>query len=272
MPGEVPKLKALLEPAPAREWWFQRLVTRALCDMTSYNVTGSWMPDPRKDPADFMEKIYANWVATKRYLSEEDRKRAVAIRVKLAIQPFTKGHSDEAARNVARLNFWVGKFLPDMAAINASHTRKAGLDAAFHPFWAERLESDLAAAWPKRAEVILTGKKGKMKLEGPTFPSFRRIETSTFSNEKVEYGPDSVAPPGAAVNRAIRKVLETRMAAETVTTDEIEAWLNKVQRGWQEASVPTLVKCKWGGAPAIDIEEISGEERFLLLMTFIAGI
>ena len=256
------KINTLLYPAPITQWWFQRLVMWALMDLMAIPEP-NWKERASKS-SDRIEFIYSEWIKRKRSLSDSERKRAVAIRVRLGIPPFSAGQPEEAALTLSKLTYWIGRLIPRM---DIFHDRaNLGLDAANHPFWAEKLKVDLQMLWPHRNAVAPTGKNGRVKINR-NFPSFAREDAAEFFDENyivVEEYPGK----RTGLNAILKEILDEKSSEKDISTDEILTWLQNIDRHREAMCLPQLASTNWMLTPALDIPAETFGDRWLKKMTF----
>ncbi len=252
------KLKTMLFPAPVTQWWFQKLISWTLMDIMAVSEVSGETNDPSG-----IETIYEAWKRIPRTLSRESRRKAVFIRLKLGIPPFTAGQPEQAALLIAKMTFWVGRYMPKMTLL-LNEVEPVGLDAALHPFWARKLRKDLANLWPKYATVAPSGKKGQIRINR-NFPSFAR-ETSTG---RAKYVFDEEREGLTKLNVVLKDILEEKADLQGTTTDTILTWLQNIVRYREELCVPQLVNLNLASTlQNLSLKPVTDEDRWLLNMTF----
>jgi hypothetical protein len=181
------KLKTLLHPTPVTQWWFQRLVTWATMDILAVKPNDDWPPLFEGLNCEDMEVIYASWVTTPRRLADNDRIQAAQIRAQLGMPTFSKNQTQLGTLMIAKLNFWVGKYLPKMHAFLGENSR-VGYDVASHPFWASKLRWQLMAHW-SAIPLAGTGRNGIVEFMNEPTLKYAKKQPATFFETNFRFEP-----------------------------------------------------------------------------------
>jgi len=253
------RLTTMLVPAPVTQWWFEKLTAWALMDVLAVENL------PEEDHhGTFMDLVYEAWSKSPKRLTRTDRRRAVEIRTRLGIPPFSANQSEEAAQMIAKLNLCVCRYMPRMMLILQGR-QNLGLNAAQHPFWAKKLEQDLRELWPQAPAVPTSGKEGRVRIYA-NFPGFARENPAFNYVRKYEFEEGTER---AGLNRILKSILDEKAALATTSVDTILCWLQRISSRREEFCVPQLLSLQFGLiATNLRVKPVTSEDRWLLKMTY----